>query len=360
MKILVIIDDLMPGGAERNLMNYLNHVVKSNQVKIITLFPGGTLEPLFENSGISVSCVHLTRSRLLHSIIAACKIIRAYAPDIAVCQRECGRALFPLLLRMLGVRNAILCFDNPNITRNIFSHVLIKLQQSCVKACVVPSENMATLLKDEYAGITSVEVIPNCIDMLTFDRPPRTEVGPKTQIISVGNLRKEKNQSEILKVALELKRRGLDFEVEIVGDGPLGDMLASEIAQKGLRNEVKLMGRRDDVHELLLTSDIFLFTSKSEGFGVAIIEAMAAGLPCVVYDLPVLRELDPHRDCIQVIPQYNTERAVEKIIELSMNTERRRKVGVSSREQCLTHFSSERVAKLWEDFYLRLAARTHA
>ena len=62
--------------------------------------------------------------------------------------------------------------------------------------------------------------------------------------------------------------------------------LQNEIVQEGLGAEVSLIGRRDEVREFLKRSDIFVLTSINEGFGVAVIEAMAAGIPCVVYDFP--------------------------------------------------------------------------
>ena len=355
MKILVIIDDLMPGGTEQNLLSYMRHVDASFTIKIMTLFKGGGLERHFKEAGIAVDCVNLRWRRLPLAFIKAGKIIKEFAPDIVVCQRECARALFPLYLRLLGVTSVLMCFENPNMTRIPASHFLVWLQVGCVTAFVTPSSSTARSLRETYKRITQVEVIPNSVDAEKFAFGGAPGDGPKTRIISVGNLREEKNQAEILKVARSLKSSGVDFEISIVGEGHLRGMLEEQVKRHDLEREVRLLGKRDDVPALLAASDLFLFTSKSEGFGVAIIEAMAAGLPCVVYDLPVLRELDPHLCCIQVVPQNDTAAAVEAIMVFAGDAERRRKVGAASREQCLQCFSSEKIAKLWGDFYQRIA-----
>ena len=78
-----------------------------------------------------------------------------------------------------------------------------------------------------------------------------------------------------------LKRRS-DIEYWWIGSGPLEGQLKSCIEEKGLSDRIRMLGSRDDLNYLYQGMDIFFLPSKGEGFGLACIEAEAAGLPCVV------------------------------------------------------------------------------
>jgi len=98
-----------------------------------------------------------------------------------------------------------------------------------------------------------------------------------TLLISVGELNKNKNHEIVIKAI-----KDMDVHYIIVGNGDKREYLQNLIDDEGLTGRVKLLGYRSDVKDLYITSDIFAFPSFREGLSVALMEAMASGLPCVV------------------------------------------------------------------------------
>jgi glycosyltransferase involved in cell wall biosynthesis len=97
----------------------------------------------------------------------------------------------------------------------------------------------------------------------------------------------EKNHEFILRVACEVVRRDSTALFLLVGDGPLREELRERAKALGLARHTRFPGNRADVPRLLKAMDAFVFPSLSEGLGLSVVEAQAAGLPCVVsYTVP--------------------------------------------------------------------------
>jgi glycosyltransferase involved in cell wall biosynthesis len=104
--------------------------------------------------------------------------------------------------------------------------------------------------------------------------------------------RLDKDQPTLIRAAGELKRRGLDCEVWLIGEGSRRHELEALIAAQGLHDRVRLLGMRRDVPELVGQLDLFAFaTTPDEGLGIALVEAMAAGVPVVASDVGACREV---------------------------------------------------------------------
>lgn len=104
-----------------------------------------------------------------------------------------------------------------------------------------------------------------------------------TLFISVGELIPRKNHIFVLEALKEVKNKYKDkFRYIVCGIGSLQNELVEYVIQNNLSEEVQFLGYRDDVKELLYASDFFVFPSRQEGLPVALMEAMACGLPCVV------------------------------------------------------------------------------
>ena len=131
------------------------------------------------------------------------------------------------------------------------------------------------------------------IDLRPFAAPAeraavRAEFGfpPGAWIVTMtGRLEKSKNHAFFLEIARDLAQRDSKIRFLVIGDGTLREKLTKSAAGAGLREQVRFAGFRNDVPRLLKASDLFLFPSQFEGLGLALIEAQAAGLPCVFSDV---------------------------------------------------------------------------
>lgn len=99
---------------------------------------------------------------------------------------------------------------------------------------------------------------------------------------NIGSLKKAKNQQFLLEVIQNLKVKAKKVKLILVGSGPLEEVLKQKCKEYGIQEEVIFMGARDDIDVILNSMDVFVFPSSFEGLGLVLLEAQAAGLPCVV------------------------------------------------------------------------------
>lgn len=110
--------------------------------------------------------------------------------------------------------------------------------------------------------------------------------GPKRiDVLFAGRLTAQKNVRLLLEAVAETKRRGVSMSCGIIGNGPERGPLASAAEELGISQDVHFFGRIEDPQEFYRTvkeARVFVSPSAAEGFGLAVLEAMACGLPCVV------------------------------------------------------------------------------
>jgi glycosyltransferase involved in cell wall biosynthesis len=155
--------------------------------------------------------------------------------------------------------------------------------------------------KNPLPGITTT-VIPNGI-------PPKPDLTPvksrsavrreiglsnsATVVIGVGRLCPQKNFAATLQALAAMTKRAsiADLHCLICGDGEERGQLQTRVRELGLEGIVHLMGARTDLQSLLGASDVFLSTSRHEGMPLSVLEALSAGLPCVLSDIQEHHEL---------------------------------------------------------------------
>ncbi len=142
-------------------------------------------------------------------------------------------------------------------------------------------------------GDSDFQVIPNAINVekFRFNQKTREQIrnengcSEKTLVVGfVGRISEQKNPLFAVDVFEELRKKHPDSELWMIGNGNLFDKLKSAVKERNLNQLVKLMGRRDDVPQMMQAMDVLIFPSAFEGFGIAAIEAQASGLPVVESD----------------------------------------------------------------------------
>jgi glycosyltransferase involved in cell wall biosynthesis len=123
--------------------------------------------------------------------------------------------------------------------------------------------------------------LPNFLALPACDRP-RSSPGTPLRLLSVGRLVPEKRHDQLLFLAQELQRKGCDFVLRIVGDGPIRQHLETRINALGISGFVLCVGNQPEIVTLYDSADLFLHPATAEPFGLVILEAMARGLPCFV------------------------------------------------------------------------------
>lgn len=136
-------------------------------------------------------------------------------------------------------------------------------------------------------------VIPNGVPIERFESaqpPPRASVLPddgSPLLMFVARIEPEKDHATLLRALAQVP----EARLALVGEGVLRPQMEALAASLGIRERVHFLGRRPDVPQLLKLADVYVHSSHWEGFGVAAVEAMAAGMPVIVSDVPGLSQV---------------------------------------------------------------------
>jgi len=196
-------------------------------------------------------------------------------------------------------------------------------------------------------GNTKIHLIPPGINLVPFqDNTSRENVKKslgfplEVKILGhVGRFEEAKNHFFFLDVAQKLSRKDPNFWFLLVGDGSLRNQVEARALELGLADRVVFAGLRSDVPRLLKGAvDLLLFPSKWEGFGRVIVEAQAAGVPCLISDVippdvdlvqPLVRRLslvqppevwaEAAWDILQSPPPISREAALQQVEESPFN-----------------------------------------
>lgn len=101
---------------------------------------------------------------------------------------------------------------------------------------------------------------------------------------SVARFNEVKNHRFMIEIANALKKKGVSYKMVFVGNGSGEQVVRRRVVDAGLQNEVVFAGLRSDINDMMHTFDVFLMPSHFEGNPVTLVEAQAAGLPCVITD----------------------------------------------------------------------------
>nr|WP_230209350.1 glycosyltransferase family 4 protein [Tetrasphaera sp. HKS02] len=183
-------------------------------------------------------------------------------------------------------------------------------------------------------------VIGNFVEPL----PPTADQEPLGDLVTTGRLEPAKNHRYLLEVVAEAKRQGRLFSLDIFGEGPSRDELVRQAGALGVDGQVRFRGFQRDVRTSLPRYRAYVHASYSESLPLAIIEAMAAGLPIVAGDTGGINELCDDGIEARFWPLDDPARAAETLIALMDSEPARRKAALAAHERFGRDFDAAVVA----------------
>lgn len=281
--------------------------------------------------------IHLLRRARCYDVIVVQGAKAILLPPMIVA-RLCGKKCIVKVDAHAELEEAISAASLARMNRTLDSRLLstwnalrLRLLRSADAIVAISAEIEATLLRTLGADVR-IARIPNGIDVQRFAASGRTQRELRAALglpadgvllTYTGRLSHAKGLPRLLEVWARIAPRWPDARLVLVG----GDACASDsceaqlrdsIARTGLEERVILTGQVDDVRDYLYASDLFVFPSDSEGFGLALVEAMAAGLPCVSTAVGVAPELIRSHDNGWLIAARD-ERALESALETALS-----------------------------------------
>lgn len=213
--------------------------------------------------------------------------------------------------------------------------------------CVAP--HIAEQLRGFGVDAQRLHVIPNPTDLQRFTP---NEVGATDRpltLVFLGRLEAVKNLPGLLR-GFALAAAGLPLRLCLYGEGPERPALTALVRQLGLADRVALMGRTDDVPGALRQADAYVQASHHEGAPAAVGEAMAAGLPLILSDIPAHRSMIHHGREGLLFPPQDPSALADTIRRLAADRPARERMGRQARLTAERELALER----WVERELRL------
>lgn len=294
MKVLHIASGDLWAGAEVQVCNLVRALQQQPDLEVeVVLYNHGELEARLQQAGVAVTVFDESRHNALTIGWRTWRYLRQRRPDVVHTHRHKENVLGGVAARLIGASSlrTVHGRDEAAIPPWRFDKKLYRwLDRACGRwlqqQIVAVSAQLAEELAADFPP-RQIRVIANGVDAagLAQALTERVELPGqpgRLRIGFVGRLAPVKRADLFLQVAQQLQQRCPDrFEFYLVGDGPQRALCQQLIQQLGLVETAHLLGFRSDATALLARLDLLLMTSDHEGLPMAVLEAMALGVPIV-------------------------------------------------------------------------------
>lgn len=335
IKILQIFTVLNKGGAETNLMNYYRNMERNEfQMDFLVHRENGFFEQEILNSGSKIYRLPPILPWKLKEYKRAVKdffeqhsdydIIHGQCSELGVfIYEEAKRRNIPVIIA--HAHNNRMDRDKKLVFRLLWKKRMRKSINTYFTCGKEAAENLfgKELAKKAFQMNNAIEV-ENFKFNVEVRNLKRAELNANETInlVNIGRFNTQKNQLFLLDIFAKILKINYNYQLFLVGQGELENRLKEKVKKLNLEKNVRFLGLRNDVPELLQAMDYFLFPSLHEGFSVAFVEAQATGIQCVISD-GVPAESILVKENVKVISlKENAEQWANKILEIK-NFERK-------------------------------------
>lgn len=353
MVIAQVISNLSIGGAERLFVNLCN-ALQGDRV-VVVLLGDADIQPNLEvalRDDIEVRRLRLRKRAWYRDVKALARLLRETGCDVVHTHMFWANLYGALAARRAGVP-LVTSEHGRNEWKNAWHRWLeVKVISRVARLRLCVSQDILAR-RHEVDGVPArlLRLVPNGTVI-----PPEVDAETRGTVVgSVGRLVDAKDYPTLIRAVAILAGRGADIELEIVGDGPERHNIEEAIARQGVESRVRLAGMRTDVPEWLARWAVFASSSTREGQPVALLEAMASGLPSVVTAVGGVP--DTLEDGVEgfVVPPSNPQALADGLQRLLGNRELRTTMGQAARERVIRDFSIQSLAHTCKQAYAEVS-----
>jgi len=307
------------------------------------------------------------------AILHLCRLFRRIRPDVIHLHNSKAGALGRIAAAFAGARAVVYSphtfafLDRSSTWRSRFFLLVEWALAPLTDHLVAVSESGRELaLRHHLAPPGRATAIPNGLDeSLVAARPSRVEAEPGSRrgtirLGFVGRLELQKAPDRLVDLAAELDRRGLEFELEIIGAGSLLEVCERSSRERRLGARVQFLGRVDDPDPFYRSWDLFVIASTYEGLPYSVLDAMSWELPVVGFDVVGVNDLVVPGLTGYLAAPFRVVEMADHVMELAADPPRRLAMGRSGRERVLSGFRLRQQIGDLLDVYRRLATRQEA
>ena len=218
-------------------------------------------------------------------------------------------------------------------------------------------------LKDDtitnFSTDKKINVIPNFIDMKLYqgDKSCSGKLAEEGEflIAHISNFRPLKRTQDVMVIFAGIREK-VKAKLVLMGDGPERDLTMQMAEDLGIREDVRYLGKTNEVERVLCMSDLFLLPSSSESFGLAALEAMAAKVPVISTNSGGIPEVNIEGETGFLSEVGNVEEMIENSLTILMDPEVKERMSKNAYQRAI-EFDIENVVPMYEDLYKKVIKR---
>ncbi|SKA93867.1 Glycosyltransferase involved in cell wall bisynthesis [Paucidesulfovibrio gracilis DSM 16080] len=317
---------------------------------------GELAERIRRTRGITLHELHIGNLSFLNPIkmTQLYQLFRSHKIDTLIMALPADLKAAAPAARLAGVRRVVyrrgiaVPVRNSLLNRWLYGRVLHRLLVNSkeTKRCVLTHN--PTLIPEER-----IRLVYNGFDVQTFDSLDATPIvprkGPEIVIGNAARLTPQKGQRHLLRAARMLKDRGLRFRLLLAGVGEDEAALREECSRLGLDDRTEFVGFFKEIKRFYASVDIFALPSLWEGFGYALVEAMAMELPVAAFSVSSNPEVVADGVTGLLTPPKDETALADSLERLLQNAELRRSMGQAGRARVLERFDTRHALQRFLD-----------
>lgn len=351
-KVMFYINAIHDGGAERVMVNLARYFSENEyDAVLVTSFRDSWEYPVAETvRRLSLEDQEIKQSRLKRNVSRIKKLrdlCKKEKPDVLISFMAEPNFRAILATRGLPVKTLISVRNDPNKEyAGKMGRIVGKALLPVADGCVFQTEDAQKWFPKRLQKKS--RIIYNAVraDFYQIERTP-----VRGEIITCGRLVEQKNHAMLIAAFAEVVQEYPFATLKIYGEGQLHNTLQSQIERLGLTEKAFLMGATNDVGKALKTADLFVLSSDYEGMPNALMEAMAAGVPCISTDCPCggPKELFGEAGAAKLVPCGDAER-MKQAICAALAKQEQGDVERSYAEK----FYPDRVNAVWKEYITQM------
>jgi len=362
--IVHVLGQMTAGGNERLCLELIRRAPPATKQVLITIdpLPGGALEGLFRAiPGLAFLHVPYFRRHRTRFVLSLARCLRRLRPRGIICYPFGLHLLVGLASKVSPGCRLIAHVGNPPPSegpkRTLFRNIVLasRCMGTALWSCsLTVHEQLSQLVhrmpRDSWG-------VPNGINVTALLLAARNRdlarASNEPIIAMIARLDGIKDHVTLLAAFENVVRAKPGAKLWVVGEGDRRESLERYALEHRLEASVRFLGVRRDVGELLGQVDLFAFsTTPAEGFGIAMAEAMALGLPIVATDVPACREVLDGGSCGLLVPPGDEKALAAGILELLDNSPRAKLLGNAAAERARQEYDIGDCAKKYFDYLL--------
>jgi glycosyltransferase involved in cell wall biosynthesis len=379
MQVLHVLPDLKVGGGQQLVLSLAEHADRRDvQVCVAYMTPDHEMRPRFEEAGVVPRCLnHQSGWRWLLTLVRLVRLIRSEGVDVLHAHSSPDKKLAyaaAALTRTPVVSHLHMPRRYRQQERSIAARLRAWIRSRAGRLVVGRFVAVSRAVMDAHApflpdpgrlrlvlnGIPTDRFLHGDASQLQALRVELGVNGAFPVLINVGRLHPQKDQMTLVRMMSTIREARPEAKLLIVGEGPERGPLQQEIHARGVQDAVLLVGERHDIPELLAIADVFVLSSRAEGFGIVVAEAMAAEKPVVAFDLEPLREFVEDGRSGYLVTARSPEALAAAALKVVDDSSLRSRMGARGRQIVLERFDISVCVRQLETIYRSVLRRPAA